>query len=178
MDMDNFNLDDILVETEHKAERHHWVNTIFGTLSSSFGLTDNEEYNVLLRLGNLLDTLRIPERGNIRVMRADLATEVGSGYFADIADSLRKTNASHGIRFASGTDIRVPLTPWLDALTGLFTSSYHDFTPAELLVLRTELTYILESLGLHDEEAENPGKPVRVANFLPQDVIRHLTQAP
>lgn len=177
-------LDDMPDETGQKVERHHWVNTILGTLSTAFRLTDVEEYNILLRVGRLLDILRIPDRGPVTTMRADLATEVVSGYFSDITNPW--TNPSSGedilpeadssIRAAAKTDIRVPLASWLTALTGLFTSSYSDFTIEELADLRRELTYILEGLGLHDECDTNPEKPIRVTNFLTEDVMRSFTQ--
>lgn len=198
MSMNNSNLDNISdeteidrlldampAETEQRVERHHWVNTILGTLSTAFDLTDNEEYHILLRVGRLLDILRIPERGPVAIMRADLATEVVSGYFTDITNPW--TNPDMGsedivcetgpsIRAAEKTDIHVPLTLWLTALTGLFTASYSDFTPIELEDLRRELTYILEGLGLHDEGDANPEKPIRVTNFLTEDVMRSFTQ--
>ena len=178
-------LDTMADETEQKVERHHWVNTILGTLSTAFSLTDKEEYNILLRVGRLLDLLRIPERGPIATMRADLATEVVSGYFTDITnpwrnpdaisdDALDETNSS--IRIAAKTDIHVPLRLWLTALTGLFTTSYSDFSPGELEDIRRELTYILEGLGLHDEGDANPEKPIRVTNYLTEDVMRSLNQ--
>lgn len=164
------------VDEQYGTGRHHWINTILGTLSASFSLTDREEHEILLRIGGLLDTLRIPERGRVTVMRADLATEVVSGHFSAVTENSQRTNPAQSIRTALDSDMRVPLSAWLDALTGLFTSSYPDLSPGELLVLRTELAYILQGLGLHDEGVDNPEKPIRVANFLPEDVMRSLAQ--
>ena len=150
-----------------KVARHHWLNTIVGTLDSALVLDGEEQVFVITTVSKLLDDLNIPKRLPCpSFLRADLALEVESGYFSTSA--LGAQSDLQPRRQLNGTDVAVSLDAWRTSLVGLFTSAYPDMAPSEKVHCDSQITYILEALGV----------PERLARFLPDDVMRAYRKLP
>jgi hypothetical protein len=143
------------------SQRFHWLNTIAGILDSAFHLSDIEQYHTLNILSQLLEYLRIPERGVPAQLPAAVAHEARSGAYALTLAEARSTGIEREVHLAT-SDITVPLEAWRDALANMVLSAYPDLDQQELELLNSWLGDLLAALGV----------PRRAATFLPDDVIR------
>lgn len=147
--------------------RHHWLNTIVGTLDSALVLDDEEKVFVITKVNQLLIDLDIPKRlPHPSFLRADLALEVESGHFS--ASSQIAQSEMQPRRAPNDTDVVVSLDAWRNSLVGLFTSAYPTMEPSEKVHCDSQVTCILEALGV----------PGRLARFLPDDVQRAYRKLP
>lgn len=151
---------------EPGSQRYHWLNTIVGLLDSAFHLSDIEQYHVLNIVSQLLEYLRIPERGTPQNLPAAVAHEARTGALALTLAGVRESGVHRDV-WEAGTDLNVPLEAWRDALANLVVAAYPDLSAQEREVLDTWLTDLLAALGV----------PRRAAAYLPDDVIRAFWHA-
>lgn len=149
-------------------ERHHWLNALVGIIDGAFHLSDMEQLQVIGFVRRLLAALRIPERGEPRVLPSAVALEVSSGFYTVALNSPRESGVVRPVRGTTEADMVVSVDAWRDALLGLLLTAYPDLLPEEKLVAGTVLTEILLGLGV----------PQRAAAFFPDAVVRAYLASP
>jgi hypothetical protein len=147
--------------THLMVERYHWVNTFVGILDSAFHLREEEQYAAARIVGQLLDWLDIPGRGQPAVLPLPLLVEVTKGFYTLGLNSYRQSDLGRPIRAVVDTDQVVPLETWRQSLQRLLTTAY-ELNAEELLMIDIALNRLLSSLGV----------PERAPDFLPEDVVR------
>lgn len=145
----------------HPAARHHWLNTIVGILDGAFFLTDEEQFAVAGIIRQLLDALRIPDRGTPAVMPVPVAQEAAVGYYSLALASPRESGVVRPVRPATSIDVVVSVETWREALVGMFTTAYPDLSADERLVLSKVFHDLLAAIGA----------PQRAASHLPEVVM-------
>lgn len=144
-------------------QRHHWTNTLLGTLDEAFSLSPEEQALAAEQISRLLDALNIPNRGCPRVLPLPLVMEYSSGYFAmKLRDSLDGIRGSSAPRSVATGDLVADAGSWRTHLTDLIVTAYPDLSPEETVATDQVFSHLLGSLGL----------PMRRARFLPTSVQR------
>lgn len=144
------------------AERYHWLNTIAGILDQAFHLTDDEQVGVITIVGDLLDYLDIPGRGDPAHLPTPVASEVSAGLYSTQLSGASMQGFVRPVRRAVDGEIIASVETWREALLGLLTAAYPDLEPSSRLYASTVFANTLIALGL----------PARAANFFPDEVTR------
>lgn len=144
------------------VERHHWINTIVGTLDQAFHLTDEEQFYSIDIVSRLLRSLDIPERSEPSVLPTPLVLEMSSQIYSTQLAGPRVSGIIRPIRQTNPDDIVVSIEAWVAALLAMFTTAYPDLTPTERIVTAKVLTDLLDGIGVPD----------RAAVFFPDNVVR------
>jgi hypothetical protein len=143
-------------------ERHHWINTIVGTLDQAFHLTDEEQFYAIDIINRLLASLDIPDRSLPEVLPTPIVLEMASAIYSTQLAGPRISGIIRPIRHSTTTDIVVSIEAWVEALLAMITTAYPDMTPNERFVSAKVLTDLLDAIGVPD----------RAALFYPDDVVR------
>lgn len=151
-----------------ELQRHHWTNTIVGHLDAAFHLSDEELFDLECTVVDILDTLRIPDRGTPAAIPAALASEVTAQLWsAQLAGQCRDASRVTHARLSDANDAQVSLEAWRNALMTLITVPYPDLAPLERVLLTKTFDDALSDLGI----------PGRAASFIPEIVIPHHLDA-
>lgn len=150
------------METAQTAQRHHWLNTIVGTLDAAFYLTDEEQFVTIDIVRRLLEALNIPDRSTPSRLPAAVALEAASGFYTNGLYGPRESGLERPVRPANGGDIVVSVETWCQALMSMILSAYPDLEPLERVIATKVFSDLLAGIGL----------PHRAAAFFPDDVVR------
>lgn len=149
------------------VERHHWINTIVGTLDQAFYLTDEEQFYCIDIVSRLLKSLDIPDRSEPTVLPTPVVLEMTSAIYSTQLAGPRVSGVIRPIRATVSTDIVVSIEAWVQALLAMLTTAYPDLDPTERMVTAKVLTDLLDAIGVPDRAAMfYPDNVVRVSNDL------------
>jgi hypothetical protein len=154
--------------TKSTAQRHHWLNTIVGILDAAFHLSEEEQFQVITVVRQVLEALRIPERGAAHSLPAPVALEIASAYYTVQLSHARNSGAVRPVRQAQAGDMVVSAEAWRDAIVGMISSAYPDLAPEERLFTAKVVADLLAALGV----------PYRAAAFFPDAVVRAYHASP
>lgn len=143
-------------------QRHHWVNTIVGVIDAAFVLDGKELFYCGKIVLQLVDALRIPDRGNPCDMPCALAAEVHTQFYGVQMHGTERNNELRIPRSVNDTDTVTSLESWRRYLCGIFLAAYPDLSTAERAATIKVLDDLLTALGV----------PARAARFIPDDVVR------
>jgi hypothetical protein len=150
------------------AQRHHWLNTIVGILDAAFHLSEEEQFQVITVVRQVLEALRIPERGTAHSLPAPVALEIASAYYTVQLSHSRSSGVVRPVRQAQASDMVVSAEAWRDAIVGMITSAYPELAPEERLFTAKIISDLLLALGV----------PNRAAAFFPDNVVRAYHASP
>jgi hypothetical protein len=146
------------------AERHHWLNTVVGILDATWHLTEEEQLAAIHIVGELLDFLNIPERGEPAELPISLVMEIDGGYYTDQLFSHYDSGAARPVRATAAGDVNVAPEVWRTALVNLFTTAYPDLDPVERMGITKIIGDLLAALGVtYRAPSHIPDEVVRVA---------------
>ena len=152
-----------------KVERHTWLNTLVGILDAAFSLSEEELYFTTVIVKQLLEGLRIPERGGAgSIVPTAVAQEAHAGVFSTLVNTSRDAGLFKEPRGVEAGDTIVTLEAWRQALLGLITTGFPDLEPVEVVWATSTIDELLLGLGV----------PNRAAAYFPAEVVRaHTTGA-
>jgi hypothetical protein len=154
--------------TKSSLQRHHWLNTIVGILDAAFHLSEEEQFQVITVVRQMLEALRIPDRGAAHSLPAPVALELASGYYTIQLSHARNSGALRPVRQARSSDMVVSAEAWRDSIVGMITSAYPELAPEEHLFCAKIVADLLAALGV----------PERAAAFFPDTVVRAYHASP
>lgn len=151
---------------EQKGPRkHHWLNTIVGQIDAAFLLTQEELFATSKVVGELLDNIRIEDRGMPAVLPTPLVAELSTSYWAvQLHSTDRLGSHARNPRRVDDSDITVSLDVWRNSLSGLVLTAFPDMSPIERIIVAKTFDALLESLGV----------PNRAPRFIPDNAVMHF----
>ena len=147
-----------------QVHRYHWINTFTGFLDAALHLTEEEQSQVMIITGNLLDMLNIPTRGEAAFLPNPVALEVSCSFYTTLLNSPRDSGRRRPVRVHADNELVVSIEAWRDALVGMLTTAYPDLRPEERMVATRVMHDMLAGLGVPDRAASHfPDSVIRVA---------------
>ena len=145
--------------------RSTWVNTLVGLIDSSFLLTEPELFFCTEAIVQLLNQLQIPQRSTPLALPSALVLELEASMFSNQIHGPRDAGVQRVSREATAGDVVVSLQVWRQTLLNNLTTAYPDLNPFERMMAAKVFDDLLSGIGVPD----------RVAQYLPDDVVRaHL----